>query len=149
MNCLHLYLTVFGLWTRFGWINGLLSWIAGLSVLFYYLAGVSGIKGKSTSSKSDYSCSTISTAHMEAVVQRLLGQQNRPSTVKTYMNIWRQFNKFVISLDIPPKSWEARTTLFIAHLIEQGKQSASVKSYVSAIKKMVVTDGYKWQDNEV
>ena len=65
------------------------------------------------------------------------------------MNIWRQFNNFVISLDVRPDSWEARTTLYIAHLIDQGKQSASIKSYVSAIKKLLIIDGYKWQDNEV
>ena len=41
-----------------------------------------------------------------------------------------------------PSSWEARTTLYIAYLIEQGKQSASIKSYVSAIKKLLVIDGY-------
>ena len=54
------------------------------------------------------------------------------------MNIWRQFNNFVISLDVKPDSWEARTTLYIAYLIDNGKQSASVKSYVSAIKKLLV-----------
>ena len=100
------------------------------------------------SEKSDTS-STISTVHMEQLVQKLLSQQNRKSTVNTYMNIWRQFNNFVIRLDVRPESWEARTTLFIAHMIEQGKQSASIKSYVSAIKKLVVMDGYKWQDSEV
>ena len=86
---------------------------------------------------------------MEHLVQKLLNQQIRKSTIKTYMNIWRQFNNFVISLDVKPDSWEARTTLYIAYLIDNGKQSASVKSYVSAIKKLLVLDGYKWQDNEV
>ena len=101
------------------------------------------------SSSSSGKWSNISTQHMELVVQKLLSQQNRPSTVKNYMNIWRQFNNFVLSLDVRPKSWEARTTLFVAYMIENGRQSSSVKSYVSAIKKMLVTDGYKWQDSEV
>ena len=65
------------------------------------------------------------------------------------MNIWRQFNNFVISLDVKPKFWEARTTLYIAYMIDNGKQSASIKSYVSAIKKLLIIDGYKWQDSEV
>ena len=86
---------------------------------------------------------------MEQLVQRLLNQKNRSSTVKTYLNIWRQFNNFVISLDVAPHSWEARTTLYIAYLIDNGKQSASIKSYVSAIKKLLVIDGYKWKDEEV
>ena len=86
---------------------------------------------------------------MEGLVQQLLGQQNRKSTIRTYLNIWRQFNNFVISLDVKLSSWEARTTLFIAYLIDNGKQSSSIKSYVSAIKKLLVMDGYKWKDNEV
>ena len=119
---------------------------------FVCFVGVQDKNQKAGSSKSEgdsSTISTISTAHMEAVVQRLLGQQNRKSTIKTYLNVLRQFNNFVISLDVPPESWEAKTTLFIAYLIEQGKQSSSIKSYVSAIKKMLVSDGYRWQDKEV
>ena len=102
-----------------------------------------------TSSATSKTSSTLSTSYMESLVQKLLGQQNRKSTVKTYLNVWRQFNKFVLSLDKMPDSWEARATLFIAYLIDQGKQSASIKSYVSAIKKLLVSDGYKWKDEEV
>ena len=54
-----------------------------------------------------------------------------------------------MNLDEKPPSWESRTTLYIAYLIESGKQSASIKSYVSAIKKLLVLDGYDWKDNEV
>ena len=86
---------------------------------------------------------------MEQLVQKFLSQQNRSSTVRTYLNIWRQFNNFVISLDVVPPSWEARTTLYIAYLIDNGRQSSSIKSYVSAIKKLLVIDGYKWKDEEV
>ena len=78
-----------------------------------------------------------------------MSHQTRDSTTKTYRNIWRQFNNFIISLDVKPQSWEARTTLYIAYLIDQGKQSSSIKSYVSAIKKLLVMDGYNWKDNEV
>ena len=101
-------------------------------------------KGSSISGSS-----TISCEHMEQLVQKLLSQQNRSSTLKTYLNIWRQFNNFVISLDVKPDSWEAKTTLYIAYLIDNGKQSASIKTYVSAIKKLLVMDGYQWKDNEV
>ena len=58
-----------------------------------------------------------------------------------------QFNKFVISLDSKPKLWEDRTTLFIGYLVDKGMQSSTVKSYVSAIKKTFVLDGYKRDDN--
>ena len=81
--------------------------------------------------------------------KKLLSQQDRNSTVRTYLNIWRQFNYIVISLDVAPPTWEARTTLYIAYLIDNGRQSSSIKSYVSAKKKMLVIDGYKWKDEEV
>ena len=53
-------------------------------------------------------------------------------------------------LDNAPDSWEERTILFCAHLIEEGRQSATIKSYVSAIKYMLKTlDGYRWCDDQV
>ena len=39
--------------------------------------------------------------------------------------------------------------MFVAYLIDKGMQSATVKSYVSAIKKMLLLDGYKWKDELV
>ena len=132
---IHPYLIIFGLSIKSGLTN-------------YYVV-VGRKKGTKSTGSSSKGTSIISTSHMEQVVQRLLGLQNRKSTVRTYLNIWRQFKNSVISLDVLPSSWEARTTLYIAHMIENGKQSSSIKSYVSAIKKLLVTDGYKWQDNEV
>ena len=40
-------------------------------------------------------------------------------------------------------------TLFIAYKIESGLKSTTVKSYVSAIKKVLVDDGYPWDDQKV
>ena len=48
-----------------------------------------------------------------------------------------------------PKTWEDRVSLFIGYKIDNGMQSSTVKSYVSAIKKMLVNDGYPWQDEKV
>ena len=39
-------------------------------------------------------------------------------------------------------------TIF-GYLIENGMQSTTVKSYVSAIKKTLIMDGYDWNDNLV
>ena len=86
---------------------------------------------------------------MNLVIEKLISQQHRSSTAKIYLSIWRQFNRFVLSLDIVSKSWEERTTLFVGFLIEKGMQSATVKTYVSAIKKMLVMDKYNWQDSKV
>ena len=48
-----------------------------------------------------------------------------------------------------PDSWEDRTNLFMAFKIENGMQSRSVKSYVSAIKRVLIDDGYQWEDNKL
>ena len=40
-------------------------------------------------------------------------------------------------------------TLFIAYKIDQGMKSTTVKCYVSAIKKLLVQDGYEWDDQKV
>ena len=55
----------------------------------------------------------------------------------------------MINLDVKPKSWEDRVTLFVAHKIDNGMKSATVKSYVSAIKKLLIDDGYMWDDQKV
>ena len=86
---------------------------------------------------------------MGLVVQKLISLQHRRSTVNTYLKIWRLFNKFVMNLDKIPDSWEDRVILYVAHLINNGKQSSSVKSYVSAIRTLLTMDGYKWQDSSI
>ena len=70
--------------------------------------------------------------------------------MKNYLCVWRQFNDFIMCLDMIPKSWEERTLLFVEHMIEVHKaQSSTVKSYVSAIKRMLIDDNYKWDDNKI
>ena len=75
--------------------------------------------------------------------------QTRSTTSQTYLRIWRQFNQFLIRLDKRPEKWEDRIHLFIGYKIEQGMQSSSVKTYVSAIKKTLITDGYQWEDKSM
>ena len=76
-------------------------------------------------------------------------KQHRSSTAKTYLAIWRKFNEFVINLDRKPKLWEDRITLFLGYLIDKGMQSTTIKSYVLAIKKTLIMDGYQWNDDLV
>ena len=73
----------------------------------------------------------------------------RGTTKLTYHGIWTNFNKFVIQLDHIPTSWEDKTCLYCAALFEQGYQSATVKSYVSAIKHKLLNDNYPWDDKLV
>ena len=98
---------------------------------------------KSTSSRT----STISAESMSLILENLKGKSQRSSTSKTYLGVWRGFNQFVIRLDVKPHRWEDRVSLFLAHLIDGGMQSSSIKSYKSAIKKILIHDGYDWDDN--
>ena len=93
--------------------------------------------------------SRISTAYMKQVVESLKSNTNRDSTSKNYLSIWRNFNQFIIRLDIKPLTWEERTTLFCGYLVHQNRKSATIRSYVSAIKHTLVNDGYEWDDKKV
>ena len=54
-----------------------------------------------------------------------------------------------MKLDVKPKLWEDRATLFLGYMINKGMQSSTVKSYLSAIKKTLIVDKYEWNDNLV
>ena len=140
MHFLHLSLRKYGLSIKFGSSNNT-----------YLLLSVSEyrLKKEKYEVSSTSGSSKISTAAVEKIIMRLKNQQNRTSTCKTYLRIWRQFNKFIINLDRKPALWEDKTTLFIGYLINKGTQSSSIKSYVSAIKRILVDDGYNWDDTKV
>ena len=87
---------------------------------------------------------------MQLILERLKCQNNRKATRDNYLGVWRCFNKFLLRLDSePPVSWEERTSLFVAYVVENGLQSTSVRSYVSAIKKTLVDDDYHWDDSKI
>ena len=92
---------------------------------------------------------SISTARLELLIEKYKGCKNRPSTVNNYLNTWRRFNKFLMKLDKKPKFWEDRAMLFAASLIDQGIQSSTLKSYISAIKGLLIDDGYNWDDSKM
>ena len=64
-------------------------------------------------------------------------QKHRNSTRQNYHAVWKLFNKFFIHLDRKPKSWSKRLILFIGYLIQNKRQSSTVKSYISAIKTVL------------
>ena len=70
------------------------------------------------------------------------------STQKNYNNVWKNFNEFLIKLDILPVAWEERIALYCVFLTEYtGIQSRTLKSYVSAIKKKLTNIGYRCNDD--
>ena len=75
-------------------------------------------------------------------------EQRRTTTRKTYYGIWKSFNKFFIKLDSKPDSWEDRIILFVGYLIDSKKKSSTVKSYISAIKAILLEDGVVLNENK-
>ena len=101
-------------------------------------------------SSSSSGSSTISRKHIELALQKLKASQTRASTTKNYHAIWRIFNNFLIRLVDKNKSrltWEQKVVLFGTYMVEQGAQSQTIKSYFSAIKHILKTDGYPWDES--
>ena len=86
---------------------------------------------------------------MMELIESFKCSQNRCSTILNYQVIWRHFNRFILSLDVIPDLWEESASLFAAHLVHEGVQSSTLKSYVSAIKFTLSVDGYEWNDKLV
>ena len=103
-------------------------------------------KGGTSSFSTSSSSSRISVNEMELIIDKLLYQTVRKLTRQNYVTIWRQFNGFLVHLDKMPQDWEDRTSLFCAFLIEKGLQSATVKSYISAIKTGLKGEKYPWEE---
>ena len=86
---------------------------------------------------------------MMRILESLKSSKNRESTKRNYLCVWRQFNNFVIKLDEKPNSWEDRVSLYAAYLIQHGIQLATLKSYISAIKGILIDDGYTWNQEKL
>ena len=83
------------------------------------------------------SSSSISTSAVKAILERLQTQQYRSSTKANYYGIWKNFNQFFVKLDIKPVTWEDRLSLYIAYLIHYQRKSATIKSYILAIRAVL------------
>ena len=86
---------------------------------------------------------------MSRIIDSLKNKTVWDSTNENYLAIWRQFNHFIIRYDKKPSTWEEHTSLFCAYLISEGLKSQTIKSYISAIKKILTIDGYEWNQNKV
>ena len=104
------------------------------------------------SSSSSSSSRQLSTSYIQGVLEQLECSNARETTKTSYLKVWRAFNKFLINLDkqLDGKSlWEERTALFVAYLVDRRAQSSTIKSYVSAIKFMLKSVNYDWDDNAI
>ena len=91
---------------------------------------------KSGSSSSN--SSSFSTVEILEIISKLQNSKYRPSTKNTYMTVWRIFNESFVKLDKKPDTWENRILLFAGHLVQERQQSATIKSYSSAIKAVLL-----------
>ena len=83
------------------------------------------------------------------MIEKLRNKKHQLSTKRNYHTIWKLFNKFIISLDFIPKSWEEKLSLYCGYLVDIKKvQSSTLRSYVSAIKQTLIIDGYRWDPEE-
>ena len=90
----------------------------------------------------------ISRDSIEQIIDNLKRQHHRDTTKRNYYTVWRIFNKFLIKLDKKPISWGDRLTLFVGHLIDNHKQSSTVKSYISAVKSVLLENGLELNEDQ-
>ena len=62
--------------------------------------------------------------------------------------IWKLFNQFFIKLDRKPRDWNQRLVLFVCYLIDNKKQSSTVRSYISAIKAVLKDQKIEIKEDE-
>ena len=91
--------------------------------------------------------SSISTAALERLIDKLRYQKYRKSTQRNYYTVWKKFNEFYIRLDIKPETWEECLVLFVGYLVETKKKSTTIKSYISAIKAVLMDDGIELNED--
>ena len=111
------------------------------------MISIAGKRNKRVSRDSD--TSTISSTEMNNLLDQIKFNKNKDSTSRIYHNVWVNFNRFLVRLDELPSTWEKRVSLYCAHLLKRGAKSATLKSYVSAIKGFLVADGYPWDQNQI
>ena len=101
------------------------------------------VVGSSRSSVSSDTTSTISSAEIINIIERLKTERLRNSTRNTYHRIWKLFGKFYLRLDIKPSNWEDRIVLFVGFLINNKLQSAMIKTYISALRAVLAEDNIR------
>ena len=82
------------------------------------------------------------------MLDRLKGQVHQPSTKYNYHKVWTNFNEFILKLDKIPESWEEKLTIYCTYLTYICRlKSSTIRSYASAIKTTLITDGYAWNQD--
>ena len=122
-------------------------------LLFYhslhYIGGTPKKNKTGVSSDTISTSSSISTRKLQLIVEDLKYQRHRKSTKSNYYGIWKKFNELFIRLDVKPNNWEDRIVLFVGYMINEGRKSTTIRSYVSAIKAILADINEQIDDNSV
>ena len=94
-------------------------------------------KKKDSKSSRTSTNSSISTREIQEIIEHLRYKKHRDTTQHTYYNVWKLLNKFFLQLDKRPSTWEEHLTLFVGYLIQNDKQSSTIRSYISAIRSVL------------
>ena len=106
-------------------------------------------KRKSLGSRSVSSeSSSLSTNSIQRIIESLKNKKHRDSTKKNYYTVWKVFNKFILRLDVKPRNWKDRLTLFVGYLVHSKKQSSMVRSYISAIRTVLSDEGISLNEDK-
>lgn len=85
---------------------------------------------------------TSSDLFRNVVVEGMKNRDLEESSKQTYHTVWKAFRIFLQGFDSLPEAWEDRMTMYAAHLGNIGTESATVSSYMSAIRYKLRKDGF-------
>lgn len=80
------------------------------------------------------------------IVDRLSNSDVCNDTKEMYHKIWCNFNRFLLCFDDLPTSWEEKLVLYATFLADIGNASATVATYMSAIRYVLRHDGVELND---
>lgn len=75
------------------------------------------------------------------IVDRLSNADVCQATKDMYHSVWCNFNRFLLCFDDLPTTWEEKLVLYASFLADIGTASATVASYMSALKYVLRHDG--------
>ena len=84
---------------------------------------------------------------MRLIIEKLRNQ-NIGTPHSNYYTVWKLFNKFLMRLDKKPENWNDRLVLFVGYLVNEKRQSSTVRSYISAIKTVLMDDGFDISEDQ-
>lgn len=100
-------------------------------------------RSHSTENPDEYSLDQF-----HCIIKEIKFMRHRTSTRLKYHEIWTSFNKFLIKFDRMPATWEDRIYVYVAHLVDNKKSVNTVKSYLSAIRQILKSDGIDLQEDK-